>query len=150
VDLAQAASRLDGRYRNGKLTLKILGKDFGVDTIGNFFTDIHVHGWVALPVLTYILEGKGTPLSGNWVSLRELAGGKDWYRLFGQRCEKPLKKLADTHTDLFEIMVHLFSGHHVKRHFDFDIAVVFHPLPKVPILISCWKPEDGLASDLGI
>lgn len=52
VDLAQAARRLDGRYRNGKLTLKIPGKDFGVDTIGNFFTNIHVHGWVALPVLT--------------------------------------------------------------------------------------------------
>ena len=40
VDLAQAASRLDGWYGNGKLTLKILGKDFGVDTSGNFFTEI--------------------------------------------------------------------------------------------------------------
>jgi hypothetical protein len=148
VDLAQAARRLDGRYGNGKLTLKILGKDFGIDTMGNIFTDIHVHGWVALPVLTYILEGKGTQLSNNWVPLRELAGGKDWYRLFGQRCEKPLKKLADTHTDLFEIVVDLFSGHHVEQQFDSDISVVLHPLPRVPILISYWKPEDGLESDL--
>jgi hypothetical protein len=68
--------------------------------------------------------------------------------LFGQRCEKPLKKLADTHTDLFEIVVDLFSGHHVEQQFDSDISVVLHPLPRVPILISYWKPEDGLESDL--
>jgi hypothetical protein len=148
VDLAEAANRLDGRYRNGKLTLKILGKDFSVDSKGNFYTDIHVHGWVVLPVLSYILEGKGTPVSGNWVPLRELDGGKDWYRLFGQRCEKPLKKLVDTHTDLFETIMHLFSGHQVGRQFDSDISVVLHPLPKVPILISYWKPDDGLESDL--
>lgn len=148
VDLAEAANRLNGHYANGKLTLKILGKEFSVDAKGDFFTDIHVHGWVALPVLTYILEGKGTPVSGNWVPLRELTGGKDWYRLFGQRCEKPLKKLADTHTDLFEIMVHLFSGSQVERQFDSDISVVLYPLPKVPILISYWKPDDGLDSDL--
>jgi len=148
VDLAEAANRLDGRYANGKLTFKIFGKDFSVDERGGFSTDIHVHGWVVLPVLNYILEGKGTPVSGDWVPFRELAGGKDWYRLFGQRCEKPLTKLADTHTDLFEIIVHLFSGHQVERQLDSDISVVLHPLPKVPILISYWKPDDGLESDL--
>jgi len=148
VDLAQAARRLEGRYGNGKLTLKILGKDFGVDTMGNFFTDIHVHGWVALPVLSYILEGRGTPVSGNWIPLRELPGGKDWHRLFNQRCEKPLKKLADEHTDLFEIMVKLFSANQLDKRFDSDISVVLHPLPRVPILIRYWKPEDGLESEL--
>jgi hypothetical protein len=150
VNLAQAASRLDGRYGNGKLALKILGKDFGVDTSGNFFTDIHVHGWVAVPVLSYILEAKGTPVSGNWIPLRELPRGKDWYRLFNQRCEKPLKKIADEHTGLFEIMVNLFSADQVDRRFDSDISVVLHPLPRVPILICYWKPEDGLESDLHV
>jgi len=44
--------------------------------------------------------------------------------------------------------MHLFSGHQVGRQFDSDISVVLHPLPKVPILISYWKPDDGLESDL--
>jgi hypothetical protein len=148
LDLSKCASRLDGRYGYGKLTLKILGKDFSVDALGNFYTDIHVHGWVALPVLSYILEGKGTSISGNWVPFRELAGGTDWHRLFSQRCEKPLKKLADKHTDLFEIMVTLFSASQVEQRFDSDISVVLYPLPKVPILICYWKPEEGLESDL--
>ena len=47
VDLAQAAERLGGRYVNGKLTLRTLGKEISVDQQGQFSTDIHVHGWIA-------------------------------------------------------------------------------------------------------
>ena len=148
VDFSEAAARLGGVHTNGKLTLKVLGKDVSIDHSGKFFTDIHVHVWVAVPVLRYVLQGRGKPASGNWVPLRELAGGKDWYRLFGQRCEKPMKKVADGYTDLFEDMVHLFAGRQVERHFKSDISVVLHPLPKVPMLICYWKPEDGLESDL--
>lgn len=148
VDLAAAADRLGGRYANGKLTFKVMGKDFGLDDGGQFHTDLHVHGWLAVPVLQYLLAGEGRSVTGNWVPLRELPGGKDWYRLFGQRCEAPLKKVADTYTELFEDLVHLFGGRRVGGHFEADISVVLHPLPKVPVLICYWKPEDGLGSEL--
>jgi len=148
VDLAEAAERLGGRCANGKMTLRILGKEFSVDARGRFTTDIHVHGWIAGPVLAYILKGEGKAPSGTWVPLRELAGGRDWHRFFTQRCEKPLKAVADTYTDLFEDMVHLFNGRVVGQHFDADIGVVLHPLPKLPLLVCYWKPDEGMASDL--
>jgi hypothetical protein len=148
INLNEAANRLGVTSKNGKLVLKILGKDFGVDAKGQFYTDIHVHPWIAVPVLRYILEGNGQSVTGNWVPLRELEGGKDWYRLFNQRCEKPLKKVADNYTDLFEDMVTIFNGKKATRHFESDISVVLHPLPLVPILVCYWKPEDGLEADL--
>jgi len=150
IDLQSAARRLGAQFSNEKLTIKCLGKDFSVDTQGNIFTEIHVHSWIAVPVLNYILAGAGTPVSGKWVPFRELEGGKTWYRLFGQRCEKPLKKVADTYTDLFEDMIHLFNGRQVENHYASDISLVLHPLPKVPLLVCYWKPEDDLESDLNI
>ena len=150
IDFSQVGERLGASFSNGKLTVKCLGKDFSVDSEGNIYTDIHVHPWIMIPVLNYILEGNGLPLSGRWVPLRELEGGKDWYRLFGQRCEKPLKKIADTYTDLFEDMIRLFNGKQVENHYNSDISLVLHPLPKVPILICYWKPDEGLESDLNI
>ena len=150
IDLSSSARRLGEKFFNEKLTIKCLGKDFSVDTNGNISTDIHVHSWIAVPVLNYILEGAGTPVSGRWVPFRELEGGKKWYRLFEQRCEKPLKKVADTYTDLFEDMIHLFNGRQVENHYASDISLVLHPLPKVPLLICYWKPEEDLASDLNI
>ncbi len=58
--------------------------------------------------------------------------------------------MADSHTDLFEDMMQLFNGRQVDNHYSSDISLVLHPLPKVPLLICYWKPEDDLASDLNI
>lgn len=150
IDLRKAARRLGAGFSDDKLTIKCLGKDFSVDTRGNIFTDIHVHPWIAIPVLNYIASGAGVAVSGKWVPFRELEGGKKWYRLFGQRCEKPLKRVADIYTDLFEDMIHLFNGKQVQNHYQSDISLVLHPLPKVPILICYWRPEDGMESDLNL
>jgi hypothetical protein len=148
INMEKIAKKVGGVFKDGRLTLKILGKDISIDSQGNFYTNIHVHTWITLPVLNYVLHGEGINPTGKWVPLRELKKGKDWYRLFGQRCEKPLKKVADTYTDFFDDMIHLFSGSQIERIHDSDISVVLYVLPKVPILICYWKPEDGLESDL--
>lgn len=150
LDLSESADRLGGKFSNGKLTLKLLGKDVSIDSAGNITTDIHVHSWVAIPFLSYIIKNEGAPVSGKWVPFRELPGGKDWYRLFGQRCEKPLKKVADSYTELFEDMIHIFNGKKVENHYESDVSLVLHPLPRIPVLICYWKPDDGLASDLNL
>ena len=150
IDLASAATRVGGRYADGKLTIPILGKEFSVDSAGDISTSIHVNRWIAPPVLDYIINCKGTEPSGKWVPLRELNGGKDWHRLFGQRCEKPLKKVADEYTDIFEYMIRVFNGKQAENHYESDISLILHPLPKLPILICYWKPEDGLESNLNI
>jgi len=150
IDLSSSAKRLGARFSDDKLTIKVLGKDFSVDSKGNLSSDIHIHPWVTIPILSYIIGGAGIPVSGQWVPFRELKNGKTWYRLFGQRCEKPLKRVADTYTDLFEDMIHIFDGVQVENHYASDISLVLHPLPKVPILICYWKPEDGLESSLNI
>jgi hypothetical protein len=150
IDLSARAQRIGAKFANGKLTIRVLGKDFSVDAKGSIITDIHVHSWITIPVLNYIIDSAGVPISGEWVPFRELAGGKTWYRLFGQRCEKPLKRVADTYTNLFEDMILIFNGKQVENHYASDISLVLHPLPKVPILICYWKPDDGLESDLNL
>ena len=114
VNLSGVADKLGGVFADNKLTLKILGKDVSVDLNGNFYTDIHVHGWIAGPVLNYILYGEGRDVSGKWVSMRELEGGKTWHRFFDQRCLKPVKRIADIYTDLFDDLIHLFAGSQIE------------------------------------
>ena len=150
LDFPSAAQRLGTRFCNDKLTIKVFGKDFSVDSKGNPSSDIHVHPWVTIPILTYIISGAGIPVSGTWVPFRELRSGKTWFRLFEQRCEKPLKRVADVYTDLFEDMLRIFNGRQVENHYASDISLVLHPLPKVPLLICYWKPEGQLESDLHI
>ncbi|MEW6349110.1 MAG: DUF3786 domain-containing protein [Thermodesulfobacteriota bacterium] len=150
MDLAEAAQRLDATCSGDKVTIKVLGKDFSVTSRGQVVSDCHVHGWVTVPLLNYVLTCKGNPPPGNWVPFRELKNGATWSRLFAQRCEKPLKQVADTHTDLFEIMIQIFSARRAPAAFDSDIAVVLYPLPRVPMLICYWKPDGDLESSLNV
>ena len=148
LDLAAAAAGTGGIFSDNKLTLKVLGKDFSVDTQGNMSTAIHINPWIAVPFLNYILYGAGLPVAHKWVSLRELHDGRERYPLFRRQCEEPLKLVADSYTALFDDIVQLFSGRQVAKQFDSDISVVLQPLPKVPILICYWLPEEGMDSNL--
>ena len=95
-DLEQAAGRTGGSFDGQKLTIKILGKDFSVDHQGNFYSEIHIHTWITIPMLNYIIQGAGKEPVGEWISFRELKGAQDWYNFFVHQCEKPLKKVAAT------------------------------------------------------
>ncbi|ACL05448.1 Fe-S cluster domain protein [Desulfatibacillum aliphaticivorans] len=150
VDLEARAKVLGGRYANGRLILKILGKDFGVDNAGKIHTDIHVNPWVAAPFFAYVLHGQGVEPSGEWISLRELEGGQPLYGLFVQRVEQPIRKVADAYPDLFADMVDLFGGKEVEPAYQSDISVVLQVLPKVPIMVCYWRPEDGMESNFNL
>lgn len=148
LDLAEAAQRVGGRFASGTLSLKVMGKDFRVHADGSLSADIHVNPWISIPVLKHVLDGRGTEPTGRWIPFRELAQGKSWQGLFEQRCEKPLKKIADSYTGLFQDMLEVFSGQQAMKHHESDVAIVLRPLPRVPLLICYWKPEDGLESSL--
>lgn len=148
LDLEQAAQRTGGSFKGGRLTLRIFGKPFSIDQDGNMYTDIHINPWIAGPVLGYVLRCKGVPLTGKWVPMRELKGGREKNALFVQRSEKSLKKIADTYPRLFEDLMILFNGKTVENHYESDISLVLYPLPKLPLLICWWKAEESMASDL--
>jgi hypothetical protein len=150
IDLSSSAKRLGARVSGDRFTINVLGKDFHVDSQGNLSSEIHVHPWVTIPILGYILNCTENPVSGKWVPFRELKKGKTWSRLFEQRCEKPLKRIADTYTDLFEDLIRIFNGKPLENQYNSDISLVLYPLPKVPILICYWKPEDDLDSSLSL
>ena len=148
IDLALRAERLGARSNGETLVIKCLGKDFEVDAQGNVLSQCHTHAWFSIPLLHYILFSKGENIAGRWVPFRELENGQTWNPLFERRCEKPLKHIADAHVELFEDLVGLFSGLPSVNDLSSDISVVLYPLPKVPILICYWKPEDDLESRL--
>jgi len=150
LDLADAARRTGGRVTGDRLVVKVLGKDFGVDRHGAFFSELHQIPWLTGPFLTYACDGQGRALTGEWVSYRELRDGKERYPLFEKRCEQGMQRIADCYTDLFDDMVRLFQGKEIDSPFDSDICVVLRVLPLVPLMICYWKPDEGMASTLNV
>ncbi|MBC8440857.1 MAG: DUF3786 domain-containing protein [Deltaproteobacteria bacterium] len=151
LDFQKISEKSGGKYDGKALTLKVLGKDFGVRPDGTFKTDIHVNTWITGPFLDYLIQGQGEDPSGYWISFRELKESDDLiYSFFKKRCEAVMKRIADDYTDLFDDLVHIFGGKRVEEQFEADISVVLHPLPKVPIMVCYLEPEDGMPSTLNL
>ncbi|MFZ0928411.1 MAG: DUF3786 domain-containing protein [Syntrophobacteraceae bacterium] len=148
VDFAEAAERLEVSHSGNTLAVRCLSKDFRIAPDGNVRSDCHMTPWLIIPLLSYIINGAGEKIAGRWVLFKELDGGADWGRLFAQRCEKPLKKLIDTHTDLFEDIIDIFDGRPIEDSSPCDFSIAIHPLPKVPVLIRYWKKEGDFDSAL--
>ncbi len=150
IDLPSSAEKLGAKIIGEKLAIKCLGKDFFIDSRGNITSECHTHAWISLMLLDYIINSKGDNPSGQWVPFRELKKGAERNSLFEQMCEKPLKQMADTHTDLFEDLIYIFSGDRSTNMFSSDISLILYPLPKVPILICYWKAEGEMEASLHI
>ena len=150
VDLIAAAGRLGGRTAGDKLALRSLGKEFFIDPAGTVTSECHTHSWVTLFLLDYVVHSTGDDPTGRWLPFRELKKGAERNALFEQLCEKPLKEMADRHTDLFEDLIYIFSGDRSTNMFSSDISLILYPLPKVPILICYWKEDGDMESSLHI
>jgi len=150
VDFSSSVERLGASRSGDKLVIRSLGKDFQVSPGGNVVSACHLHAWMTAPLLNYIVSCSGKKPSGKWVPFRELKDGISWGPLFADQFEVPLKQIADAHTDLFETMIQVFNGRPEPSPLGADISIALQPLPKLPILISYWKPEDGLGSSLKV
>ena len=149
VDLSQVAPLIGGTMVGNRLVVNSLGKDFIVDSHGNVSSECHSTPWVQAPLLAYITNETHHDVTGRWISFREIKGGIEWQGLFSRRCEAPLRKLADENQGLLGDLIDLFMGEAIDW-YQADIALILHPLPKVPILICYQAPEDDLESALTI
>ncbi len=149
VDFSAVANGLGAELINGRLRINCLGKDFFVDKEGNLESVIHINEWVMMPLLKYIKTGGSRSLSGNWVSFEELNKGATMAKYFNRRCEEPMRQLAESHTGIFFDLLNIFGGKGVEG-FSANYTKVVYPLPKIPLLILYWKPEDQFDSKLKI
>lgn len=148
VDFPAVAKRLGAQLVGNKLAVKCLGKDFFVDNEGNIGSECHINAWLIMPLLSYVVSGKGSDLQGNWVTFTQLKEGMSWNQFFQKRCEEPLKRIADADERLFFDIAQVFGGIKLDESSSADWSLIMYPLPKVPFLIRYWNPEDDFESDL--
>jgi hypothetical protein len=149
INLETVAPLIGATVKGNRIIINSLGKDFVFDRAGNMTSECHIIPWVQAPMLSYITYKTHAEITGKWISFREIKGGIEWQALFVSRCEEPLRKLADDNPDLLNDLIDLFMGKSIEW-YEADIALILHPLPKIPILICYQAPEDDLESKLSV
>lgn len=149
LDLEAVAPLIGATVMDDKIIIPSLGKDFVLDRQGKMTSECHIISWVHAPLLSYVTHETHADITGQWISFREIKGGIEWQQLFTSRCEETLRRLADRNPDLLTDLIALFMGANIEW-YQADIALVLHPLPKIPILICYQAPEGDLKSKLTI
>lgn len=150
LDFAAVAPRIGAQLLDGKLAINCLGKDFFIAQSGEMTSTCHINHWIYVPLLHYILECQGTEPRNDWVSFKDLPGAGEWSQYFSHRCEEALRQLTDVHMDLVMEMLFLFGAQPLTSVGGADHSLLIMPLPKVPMLINYWPPDDGFPSELNI
>ncbi len=155
VDLAARAERLGAATTGDGIAVHCLGRVFELDRRGELRSHCHVNPWVHLPLLMYVIRGAERPLTGEWVTMADLPETREWARFFIHRCDRVLHRTADADPDLFLDVLELFGARPLDRGGDpqgpfSDEAMVLHPLPRVPLLISYWRAEGEFESKLTV
>lgn len=97
------------------------------------------HFELYLVILHYLLEANPQPLSGNWVSEKDIPGGELFFRGPHQFPTAPLLKLFGQDKELFRKASESLGGAPVPMG---DAAFRLWPLPRVPMLYVLWEGDD--------
>ena len=149
LDLGSLADRLGAKMAEGKLAVRCLGREFLIDGEGNIQSDCHIHIWIQTILLNYLMGRAEGGLSGKWVSFGQLRGAMNTAPYFARRVEEPLGAIAEKHTEIFLDLLGVFGGE-PRKGFQSDHAFVIYPLPRVPMLMLLWMPDEDNAARLKV
>jgi hypothetical protein len=154
-DLQQLCHRSGSQLRmaGGKkaITLKYLGKTYRVSHPHIEVSLVDSEEAVSLKdkvlILHYLNQARGTPVSGQVITYKELPEGINYASNFAKRTIKPLLKnfshQPERLLDAAAMLDFQKAGYG-------DVAVTINAFSRVPITLVLWKGDDELAPEGGI
>ena len=95
-------------------------------------------------IYNHMAQGGSARPSGKWRNLVEIPNTVSKVKSMVAHVEKPLIEKFQGHTDALHRAALAIGG--IDRHDDFptsDVAILFTPLPRVPVMLMFWDAADG-------
>lgn len=101
----------------------------------------YVNEWQQLIILHYMNLADGTPLAGNWMSIREVKDGLIRGGDFDLRCENVIRRrLGQISAEELSEKCRRIGGRMVASNADFTVRFDF--LPYYPLLLKLWFADE--------
>ena len=102
-------------------------------------SDEEVPLWSKILILHYLVKSEGLPLTGKWISFKQVPSGSIYYPAYVKRSQKPLCDFFSERLDLLERAALTLGGE--KTDYG-DKAVTIPALPKVPVVLVFWSGDE--------
>lgn len=149
MDLAGTAARVGAPFMEGSAVIVSLGKEFWINSAGDLGSDIHQNNWMHLPLLHYLMHGKGLKTEGRRLTFGDLKGTGDWQ---GSSRTAARGKCGNWRTTTESRLrtpapFQRQRAHEAKQ---CDHSLLSHSSPKPPFLINSWGMREGFETKLQI
>lgn len=95
-------------------------------------------------ILHYLNQAKGTPLTGDLITFREVPAGEFYYSAFVKRAEAPMLSTFGSKPNVLEATAPTIGG--VPAPGYGDACARFQALPRVPITLVVWGGDEEFES----
>jgi hypothetical protein len=143
-DIEEQCRRCHARFLKSKKTISLdyLNRTYIIKypeaEVTLLDTDEHVTLVDKILLLHYLIQAKGTPLSSESISFKEISDAAGYFPTFYKRAIEPLVTYFGDEPERLLKMAELVGG----RRADFgDVSVTVHPLPMVPLTLVLWKGD---------
>jgi hypothetical protein len=148
MDPASVASRAGAAYRPAgagacEIRFAVWGREVAVGVPGFVARDPATGkesdpGTQALTAY-YLRTTDGSPEEGRWISFSELPDGAFYFRAFQGYTGEMLARVFGGDLAALARAAEKLGG---RREAEGDLAFSFHALPRVPILLVCWRGDE--------
>lgn len=152
LTFAQVAPGLGVPLRDGALVVRCLGRDYRVAPDGAVEADGGAGPaapWMRILLLHYVRTRGDAPPAGRWVAFTGLKAALMKSASFARDCEEPLRALFDRDAARAERELERLGAVR-EAGTPAPVAWKVPALPRVPVLVLYWPPEEEFASQCKI
>ncbi len=132
----------------GYFKLRCLGKDYRITypeiEMTEFESDAPPKTDIKLVSLHYLITADGLPLTGRWITYRQIPEGLTYNSAFQRRAEKPLVEAFEKNPEYFLSAGEILGG--IRSNYG-DYAFLLPVLPRLPLLYILWLGDEELPSE---
>lgn len=154
LDLAELAPGLGGEYgeQDGRpyLDLTYFGQPVRIFKDRVCYPEgVQGNPWDAILLYNYLASRGRAPLSGSWITFQSLPNSVSKAKTLKRLEEELAAHFAGKAEELASRARNL-GGFPTQAAEDAEVQLVFHPLPKVPVLLLFWEaePEEGFPAQV--
>lgn len=148
LPFAQIAVGLGASLREGAMTIRCLGRDYCVAPDGAIDAPGiagPVAPWMRILLLHYVRTRGDVPPVGRWVAFTELKAALMKSKSFAREAEEPLRGLFDRDIAAAERALERLGAAR-EAGTPAPVAWRLEALPRVPVLLLYWPPEEEFVS----
>jgi hypothetical protein len=133
--------------------VRFLADEYSVDLaekrVLSLSCNVPAKDYAVILILHYLVRGlKGLPpLTGEWVSFKQLEGGQGYYPTFKKRVIEPILRKYGSNPAALTGAVKRFKAKAVEMA---DAAVVVEAFEGVPVLLTVWKGDDEFGPEANV